>query len=117
MDYYLKTQSESDLWLALESAGLAKKVYSEFDEEGNPVGDFEWQREGGYDLDIIGTIFKPTGKMLQGEDGPYPEMAALDGFHANLRSHADRLPKAQSDLLAPIIIDKPNSPVRVFAGD
>ena len=34
-------------------------------------------------LDIIGTLYEPTGEMLQGEDGPYPEMALIPGWHVN----------------------------------
>ena len=35
--------------------------------------------------DLIGTISKPTGVMLVGEDGlEYPEMVVLDGYHVNM---------------------------------
>jgi hypothetical protein len=106
--YYLKAQSEADLFSALESAGLYQKVYSEFDEEGNPVGEFEWQRVGQYDLDIIGEIYKPTGET--DEEGN-PVMEPIDGFHANIRGitaeQAAQLPT----------IAKPSSPVRIWAGD
>ncbi len=111
MNYYLKAQSEADLFAALEAANLYKKVYYEFDEEGNPIGDFELQKVGQYDLDVIGTIFKPTGTMLTGEDGEYPEMAALEGFHANIRGIT-----AEQAAMLPTI-EKPNAPVRVWAGD
>lgn len=36
-------------------------------------------------IDIIGTIYKPTGKMLKSEEGDVPEMAPLDGYHVNVR--------------------------------
>jgi hypothetical protein len=36
-------------------------------------------------IDVIGTIYKPTGKMLKSDEGSYPEMAPLDGYHANVR--------------------------------
>ena len=36
-------------------------------------------------VDVIGTIYKPTGKVIQTADGEVPEMAPLDGFHANVR--------------------------------
>jgi hypothetical protein len=111
MNYYLQAESEESLWLALESAGLYQKVYSEFDEDGNPVGEFEWQRVGQYDLDIIGAIYKPTGKMLQGEDGEYPEMEALDGYHANIRG----ITEEQAEQLPTIAA--PTTPMRVWAGD
>jgi len=112
MKYYLQATSEEALIQALEAANLYKKVYSEWDEEGNPIGDFEWQREGQYDLDTIGTIYKPTGTMLTDEEGmEYPEMAALEGFHANIRG----ITTEQAALLP--TIDQPTSPVRIWAGD
>ena len=38
-------------------------------------------------VDVIGTIYKPTGKMLPAEDGSgdaVEEMAPVEGWHANL---------------------------------
>jgi len=40
-------------------------------------------------VDVIGTIWKPTGKMLQTEEGEVPEMAPLEGWHANVRHTAE----------------------------
>jgi hypothetical protein len=108
MNYYLQAQSEEALFAALESAGLYQKVYSEFDEDGIPVGDYEWSRVGQYDLDVIGTIYKPTGET--DEEGS-PVMEALNGYHANIRGITDE----QAALLPTIA--KPNSPVRMWAGD
>ena len=117
MNYYLKTTDEQSMWLALESAGLAVKDYNpedplnirpdEMDGEWSPTGAYDW-RFTGQALDIIGTIYKPTGEMLMGEDGEYPEMAALDGFHANL--------KATAGLTLPTI-DAPTTPYRKWAGE
>jgi len=111
MTYYLQAESEEALFAALESAGLYQKTYAEHDEDGNPVGEFEWQRVGQYDLDIIGTIFKPTGEVLLGEDGEYTEMEPLDGYHANIRGITDE----QAEQLP--TIEAPTTPVRVWAGD
>ena len=36
-------------------------------------------------IDLIGTIWKPTGNMLQTEEGEVPEMAAISGYHVNVR--------------------------------
>jgi hypothetical protein len=36
-------------------------------------------------VDVIGTIYKPTGKVLMTPEGPVPEMTAVPGFHANVR--------------------------------
>lgn len=67
------------------------------------------QRKLRYDmaLDVIGVIYRPTGEMLMGEDGEYPAMAPLDGWHVNLRGE---LP----DALAPYVVT-PAQPVRVWA--
>jgi hypothetical protein len=109
--YYLQAESEESLWLALEAAGLYQKVYSEFDEDGIPVGEFELQRVGQYDLDIIGTIYKPTGETTTEEGMIMPEMAAIEGYHANIRGIT-----AEQAALLPTIA-KPNNPVRTWAGD
>ena len=43
-------------------------------------------------VDVIGVIWKPTGKMLTTEEGEVPEMAPLEGWHANVR-HTDEAPE------------------------
>lgn len=123
--YYLKAATEADLWDALETAGLAYKQYDMTDplniapEDQNlygepfmPTGAFEWVSKSNM-LDIIGTIYTPTGTMLTDTDGnEYPEMAALDGFHANLR---EVLTEEQAAALP--TIPAPTHPVRKWAGD
>lgn len=81
-DYYIRcTQADYKTMLALGVTLGALVV----DPEGNisaPGG--AW--------DEIGTIYKPTGKMIDTPEGPTPEMApVLDAkskpyFHANLRT-------------------------------
>jgi hypothetical protein len=105
---YLKAVDEAALYEALEAAGLYQKVYSEFDEEGNGVGDFEWQRVGQYDLDVIGEIYKPTDEV--DEEGN-PVMEPIEGYHANIRGITDE----QAEQLP--TIPKPNHPIRIWAGD
>lgn len=62
-----------------------------------------------YALDVIGVIHKPTGAMLDGEDGVhYPELAPIEGFHVNL--DIGELPEA----LIPFAV-MPDHPIRVFA--
>lgn len=113
-NHYLKAESEEALWGALEAAGLAKKVYDPDDplnqpddiEGWEPSGAFGWQFMGEA-LDLIGTIYRPTGNTLTDEEGSEsPEMAPLDGFHANLiADDAEGLPT----------IDEPAHPYRVWA--
>lgn len=61
-------------------------------------------------LDVVGTIYQPTGIVITNDEGEsYPEMAPLDGFHVNLA--IAQLPEA----LAPFVVT-PSHPARVFAG-
>jgi len=117
MYYYLKANSEQELWEALEGAGLAVKDYDPEDEanqrpedaiDWSPSGAFSW-RFTGVALDLIGTIHEPSGNMLTDDEGnEYPEMVALDGYHANLiaESCIEGLPE----------IVPPNTPYRIWAG-
>lgn len=95
MDYFLKADGEIQLTDDLVAAGIMTH-----DGEITP----------GYALDVIGIIHKPTGEMLTGEDGPYPEMAPIDGYHANVRGELSAEQQAKLPL-----IDVPNAPVRVWA--
>jgi hypothetical protein len=59
-------------------------------------------------IDTIGIIYKPTGEMLQGEDGPYPATAPIEGWHVNVR-----LVGEDAAALAPFVVE-PKTPVRVW---
>lgn len=60
-------------------------------------------------VDVIGTIYKPTGEMLKDEDGnEYPAFAAIDGYHVNVRA-SEEIPA-----LATYKIE-PKTPSRVWA--
>lgn len=39
-------------------------------------------------IDVIGIIYKPTGKMIDTDEGEVPEMAPIDGWHVNVRHNA-----------------------------
>jgi len=94
--YYLKTSDEASMWTALSDAGLAVQ------ENG------EWQFTGD-SLDMIGSIYAPTGNTLTDQkNNEYPEMQALDGYHANLisRTELTNLPT----------INAPATPYRKWAG-
>jgi len=116
--YYLKTDTEAQMWDALEAAGLAKREYDTEDplnvapedttEDWQPTGAFEWLFTG-LALDVIGVIYKPTGEMLTDDDGgEYPEMAAIDGWHSNLitEEEVEGLPE----------IVAPATPYRIWSG-
>lgn len=116
--YYLKTDTEAQMWEALEAAGLAKREYDREDplnvapeeptEGWQPTGAFEWVFTG-LALDVIGLIYKPTGNMLTDDEGvEYPETAPIDGWHANLitAEEVEGLPE----------IVAPETPFRIWSG-
>lgn len=122
--YYLKATDEQALWTALEAANLAVKDYDPTDEANQRPTDLDpeaaWEPTGAYEwrslspmLDIIGTMYRETGNMLtDGEGMEYPEMEAIDGYHANLR---EELTDEQVALLP--TVDAPATPYRKWAGD
>jgi len=61
-------------------------------------------------VDVVGVIYKPTGKMLKAKKGeePMPEMALLEGWHVNVR-HTAEAPE-----LAPYQVF-PVTPARMWA--
>jgi hypothetical protein len=63
IDYYLKFASESE----------ADKVLPSYE---GPI-------------DVIGTIYKPTGKIIKSAEGDHPEMVAIPGWHVNVRCEED----------------------------
>jgi hypothetical protein len=58
-------------------------------------------------VDIIGTIYKPTGVMLTTDEGEVAEMAPLAGWHVNTRG-----PMLESLIEFAV---EPEHPVRVWA--
>jgi hypothetical protein len=59
-------------------------------------------------IDVVGTIYKPTGEMIQTDEGEVPEMAPLDGWHVNVR-HTELAPELDAYKVAP------KAPVRGWA--
>jgi hypothetical protein len=59
-------------------------------------------------IDVIGVIYKPTGEMIQTDEGEVPEMAPIDGWHVNVR-HTAEAPELDAYKVAP------KSPVRGWA--
>jgi hypothetical protein len=81
-----------DIYLSFTDEITAKAVLYRI--EGAVEADLEMGIEAveGYEvpnyanIDTIGIIYKPTGEMLQGEDGPYPATAPIPGWHVNVRA-------------------------------
>jgi len=92
IDYYLKFDSEADARAVL---------YRVEGEEGNEVPKY-------LAIDLIGTVYKPTGKMLQSDEGEFPEMAPVPGYHANVRV-VDAAPELEAYQVFP------QNPVRGWA--
>jgi hypothetical protein len=59
-------------------------------------------------VDVVGVIYKPTGKMLTTPEGEVPEMAPLEGWHVNVRHTAET-----PELEAPRVF--PATPSRMWA--
>jgi len=60
-------------------------------------------------IDIIGTIYKPSGNVIIGNDNiEYPEILPLEGYHVNIRSNE------HIAILEPYVIN-PKTPSRVWA--
>ncbi len=87
---------------------LYTQVPTGFNEEQEPI---EFVSKPNYScIDVIGLIYKPTGEMLQGEDGAYAEMQAIPGWHANVRL----MPGEDASDLVDFEV-QPETPCRVWA--
>jgi hypothetical protein len=45
-------------------------------------------------IDVIGTIYEPTGQMVATDEGEASEMAAIPGWHVNVR-HTSEAPELE----------------------
>ena len=59
-------------------------------------------------IDVIGTIYKPTGNTITTDDDTVPEMAAINGWHVNVRNKTEA---PELDRFSVVV----NTPVRVWA--
>jgi len=105
IDYYLKFDSEAAAKAVLyrvEGAVEADPENGVEAQEGYEVANYQF-------VDVIGTIYKPTGKMLESDEGEVPEMAAIPGYHVNAR-----VVSGDASALEPYRI-VPSNPVRGWA--
>ena len=95
-DFYLKLTSESEMPTVL-SAFYQQDYVTNVDDEGveTQVADgdpYLVQFTHDYAIDVVGTIHEPTGVTLTDSEGmDYPEMAAVDGWHVNIRLVGDAM--------------------------
>jgi len=119
-DFYIKLNSADDMPTAL--AAFYKQEYTTVvDEETGetsqvPQGEpYLVTTTHDYAIDAIGTIYKPTGNTLTDSEGrEYPEMAAVDGWHINIRLGGEAR-RSDVEVLAEYFVDpEPVTPERVW---
>ena len=94
-DFYLKLTSEAEMPAVL-SAFYRQDYVTVVDEE---TGESSQVEDGpaylvahthDYAIDVVGTMWKPTGVTLTDSEGlEYPEMAEQAGWHVNIRLVGD----------------------------
>ena len=119
-DFFLKLASEADMPTVLSAFYRQDTETTVDDETGEEtvvnVGDpYLVQHTADYAIDVVGIIHKPTGVMLTDADGnEYPEMAALDGWHINLRLVGEAK-RADAEALSDYVVNpEPMTPSRVW---
>jgi hypothetical protein len=87
-------------------------IITQDDDDNDVIMATNWVR-----VDDIGAIYEPTGKTLTDDEGnEYPEMAAVAGYHANLRKLSDKADTLIQHLEdGGHIITPPATPARGFA--
>ena len=108
-DLFLRFADADAATAALLAAGLLTETQALLDADGNVLQPAGYAPNGAA-IDIIGTIYKPTGSVTETELGPRPEMAALDGWHVNVRLEANT-PTPDSLVTYQVF---PAAPVRVW---
>lgn len=98
IDLYLKADSKSAMTLALEAAGFTQDADSGALYHPDAA------------LDMLGTIYQPTGDSVTVEGESVPVMAPVSGYHANVRTTSEALAAALDGLRL-----YPETPVRVWA--
>lgn len=108
-DYYLKFDNEEAANAALAAAGVLVQVDAVLDENEQVIQPAGFAPATGVSVDVIGVIHKPTGNMIATvELGEMPEMAAVPGWHVNVRASAEIEALKQYDIA-------PATPARVWA--
>lgn len=98
IDLYLKAGSKSAMTMALKTAGFI------LDPDSGAL------YHPSASLDVIGTIYQPTGETTMVEGEQVPVTAPVPGYHANVRTTSEALPSALDALRL-----YPETPVRVWA--
>ena len=104
------TGPKNDFYIKLTNEAAMHSVLSAFyNEDGELVAN-----TADYAIDVIGAIYEATGVTLTGADGmDYPKMAALDGWHVNIRLSSETMRDAVEALDLSHGVT-PNAPKRVW---
>jgi hypothetical protein len=109
-DLFLRFADADAANAALVAAGLLTETLAMLDADGNvliPAG----YAPVNASIDTVGVIYKPTGNTITTDMGEQPEMAAIDGWHVNVRLPAD-YPTPESLTAYQVA---PANPVRIWA--
>ena len=98
IDLYLKAGSKSAMTLALKTAGFSQ----------DPDSGALYHPDAA--LDVIGTIYQPTGETSLIDGQEVPVTAPVSGYHVNVRTTSDELATALDAQRT-----YPVTPVRVWA--
>lgn len=121
IDLYLRLSAKSDMPTVL-AAFYRQDTGTETDPETGektvtPVGEpYLVTATHDYAIDVVGTIYRPTGNMIADDDGnEYPETAPIPGWHVNLRFLTDAMQAEAQALSEWVVSPAPKSPARVWA--
>ena len=110
-----ETVIKNDFFLVLPDESSMYTILPDFyqnDEEGVPELK---QYTNDYWLDVVGTIYDPTGITITSPDGmEYPEIAPVPGWHINIRLIGDNY-RQIVEALDVTYGSNPVTPRRVFA--
>lgn len=98
IDLYLKAGSKSAMTTALKAAGFSQ----------DPESGALYHPDAA--LDLIGTIYQPTGEATLVDGLEVPVMAPVSGYHVNVRTTSEELAAALDAQRT-----YPVTPVRVWA--
>ena len=91
---HLKASSKKNMIDALRAAGFL------FGEDGQLITATHMTETSGYFISMVGAILAETGIMLTDDGGnEYPEMEAIQGYHANLRCNNEGMLWKMSHLI------------------
>lgn len=109
-DLMLRFASEAEANEQLLAAGLLQETQALIGPDEQVLHPAGYASAPGASIDTVGVIYKPTGETIETDMGEQPEMAAIDGWHVNVRLKVDHLvPELDAYKV------EPANPVRVWA--